>query len=471
MNNKYKKLVNNSLIFAIGNFGSKVMSFVMVPIYSYALSTGDFGKVDLLTALVSLLMPIVSLDIYDAVFRFALDKSSDKRKVFSTGLVFTLLMTIPIFIIGWLVSLRVTDYPVIYTVIYLIVSIFGSLTSNFSRAIGYVRQYAIAGILTTLVLGISNILLLIVFKCGMDGYMISLILSQIASVLFLFVTAHLYQELSFTAFQKALLREMLIYGLPLIPNSFAWWLNSASDRFFITALIGAGANGIYAMANKIPTVISTISGIFFQSWQMSVVEEYEKKDGEKFISYIFSLFLSVLFFLGIGVVTIIRPLFRMVISHNYFLGWKLTPALVLAVMYTCLALFLGTIYTASKRTVSVLVTTIYGAIINVVLSIVLLKAIGVNGAAIANAVSFATVTILRIREISAAGKLRINWKNLILIHVLFAIVCVVLFISSNDLIVFVTGMIVLLAQLMFDRELKETLLKASSGMVKRFAKR
>lgn len=239
MKNKYKKLVNNSLIFAIGNFGSKIMSFIMVPIYSYTLTTNDYGKVDLLTSLVSLLMPVICLDIYDSVFRFALDRSKNKSQIFSTGMIFAFISSILAIILGIVISQFINSYPVMYTVIYMIVSVFYSLISNFARAIGYVKQFAMAGIVNTFIMGGCNILFLIVIKMGMNGYMLSMILGQGVAILFLILTTKIFIYFGIRNLNNSILKKMLIYGVPLIPNNLAWWLNSASDRFFILVMIGA----------------------------------------------------------------------------------------------------------------------------------------------------------------------------------------------------------------------------------------
>lgn len=454
MKNKYKKLVNNSLIFAIGNFGSKIMSFVMVPIYSYTLSTSDYGKVDLLTSMVSLLMPVVCLDIYDSVFRFALDKNENKSRVFTTGTIFAVISSILTLFLGIVLSHYINSYPIVYTTIYMIISVFYSLISNFIRAIGYIKQFAVAGIVNTFIMGGCNILFLIFIKMGMNGYMLSMILGQGAAILFLIATTKIISYFDVKDLNNHILKEMLIYGIPLIPNNLAWWLNSASDRFFILAMLGASANGIYAMANKIPGIVTTISSIFFQSWQISVVEEYRKKDGKKFISSVFESYLSILFFLGIGILTIIRPVYRMILSLSYYIGWKLTPFLVLAVIYTSLASFLGTIYTANKKTMSVLVTTIYGAIANVVLTVILIKFIGIDGAAIANALSFFIVSALRFFEIKRLGKIDIDRIKFILLHVIFICSTVSLLIIKNDIIVLIIGIVLLISQFLFDNNLK-----------------
>ena len=95
--NKYRQLVGDSLIFAVGNLGSKLVQFILVPLYSYALTTAEFGRADLLTQLVYLLAPVLGLNLFDAAFRFALDKSENKKDIFTT--VFLLLMSISIIIL------------------------------------------------------------------------------------------------------------------------------------------------------------------------------------------------------------------------------------------------------------------------------------------------------------------------------------------------------------------------------------
>lgn len=222
MNHKYKKLISNSLVFAIGNFGSKIMSFIMVPIYSYTLSTKDFGKVDLLTSLVSLLLPVLCLDIFDSVFRFALDEHEDKVKIFSTGAIFSALCSVFILIIGFVLSLLIRDYPVVYTSIYMIITMMFSLVSNFSRAVGYVKQFAVAGIINTIVMGLSNILLLVVIRMGMNGYMLSMIVGQAVATIFLIFSTNIKKYFKNNEFNQKSFREMMVYGVPLIPNTLAW---------------------------------------------------------------------------------------------------------------------------------------------------------------------------------------------------------------------------------------------------------
>lgn len=450
---KYKKLVNNSLIFAIGNFGSKALQFILVPLYSYTLTTNQFGEVDVLTTLVSLLSPLVCLDIYDAVFRYALDRSADKKKVFNSGIMFLFGISIFLFLFFLGINLFWPLKKYLLALILLIVSMVSSLISNYARAANYVKQFAISGILNTFSIGVLNVLMLLVWKMGVTGYLLSMILGLTISSIYLLVVLNFKNLFSFSKFSLLTLKEMIIYSIPLIPNALAWWLNSSSDRFFILFFIGASANGLYAMANKIPNILNMLSNIFFQSWQMSVVDEFYEDNSKKFISNVFNYFVSFMFLCSIGILALLKPIFRLFINGSYYSAWEVTPLVLLAVIYSSFSAFIGTMYTASKKTVPIFLTTLVGAIVNIIASLIFVKIFGINGAALANVISFLVVSVLRYRDMHSADKLNANIFNLLANHIIFAVAVLLLFFEKNIYFYMIFCLILIIVQLAINKKL------------------
>lgn len=428
--NKYKKLVSNSFIFAIGNMGSKLMQFIMIPLYSYTLSTTQYGKVDLLTTIIGLIMPLISLDIADAVFRYALDPKDNQAITFNTGLYFDLLVSIVTIPLAIVIQHFIRYYPILLTDVVLTSSILFSLLSNYARSINRVKQFAIAGIINSLIMGILNFILLLGFHLKMNGYLASMALGMVAASVYLIISCHLFHIIDIHLFNRAKFKHMLIYSIPLVPNLLAWWLNSASDRVFILFFIGASYNGIYAMANKIPNILSTLMSIFAQSWQISVVQEYKSKEGKIFITRVFHALVALMFTLAIGITALIKPIFYILVSNSYFEGWKIAPWLMLAIIYSNMAGFLGTIYTATKKTIPVMYTTIIGAIANVIMSIILIPQLHLIGAALANIISFAIVFTLRLRDIINFDRIEVNYPYLIFLHIGFLISAFVNYFAS-----------------------------------------
>lgn len=450
--NKYKKLINNSMVFAVGNLGSKLMQFIMVPLYSFTLTTSDFGKVDVLTTIISLMSLAICLDMSDAVFRFALDKFSDKKKIFSIGFYVVCIASVISILLSIPLKNIFSTYPIIYAAFLLSFTMLNSLVSNFARAIGFVKHFAAAGIINTLIMGLLNLILLIPLHLGMAGYMISMIAGLASATVYLMLTCSLYEYISINAFDKKLFKKMCKYSLPLIPNGIAWWLNSASDRIFIVSMMSAGANGIYAMANKIPNMLSMLTNIFFQSWQISAVEEYNDKDSKHFISNVFSSFLSFMFLGALVILLIIEPLFKLIIDKNYFVGWRLTPFLLLAIIYASVASFLGTIYTATKNTVPVFTTTVWGAILNILLTIILIPELGLTGAAFANVLSFGVVSALRLKDIIRVDKIKLKISKILLLHIIYILCSAIILLINNYLAILPILICFILLQCILDKE-------------------
>lgn len=450
--NKYKKLVGNSLVFAVGNMGSKLVQFILIPLYSYTLTTNDFGKADFLTQIVYLLTPILGLELFDAAFRFALDKSENKKVIFNSALIPLIAMCLAVTFIALLIEPIFNNYPVLITAIYLVMNILFSFFSNFIRAIGYIREFAVAGIVNTIFMGISSYLFLVILKNGLNGYLVSFIIGLASGCVYIIISTRIFEFIDIKKVSRNKIIAMLRYSIPLVPNYFAWWLNASSDRMFIITMIGASANGLYAMANKIPNFINVLTTIFSQSWQISIVEEYNHKGNKEFVSNVFISFISTLFMVGILIVTFARPIFLWILDRSYYEGWKLTALLVLAVIYNGIALFLEAIYTAYKKTFSVLITTTCGAIVNIIVTIILIPLMGYYGAALANIISFLVVILIRIAEIYKTGILIISIKRILAYHFFFFLITFISLICTNIFLVSMVGILMSVLILIFDRK-------------------
>lgn len=426
--NRYKKLLGNSAIFAVGSLGSKLISFLLVPFYTFVLTKEQFGTVDLITTTVNMMLPIVTLSVFDAVFRFVLDKNGTENMVFINGLFisclgsFVGLLLIPV--------LHFFNIPMPeYIYLLLITGAFLSLMLNFTRSINKVKTFAIAGILGTIITAVSNLVLLLIINMGIKGYLISIILANIIVLVFLIISTKAWARIRINNLNKKMIHSMVIYSLPLIPNAFSWWINSSADRYFILAFVGASANGVYAVASKIPTVLNIINQIFFQSWQMSAVEEFNSEDASKFYSKTFNYFLAFQFIGMAGLLVILKPLMKIIVSSSYYISWKYIPFLLLAVVYSSLSGFLGTTYTAAKRTTGVFLTTVVGAISNILLGFIFVPWLGIQGASFAGCLSFAIVLIVRLIDTKKFMPIILDRKGFIFNHVIISVMIIVLFLS------------------------------------------
>lgn len=408
--NRYKKLFSNSIVFSIGNLGSKMITFLMVPLYTRFLTTSQYGNSDVISTIVSLLTPILTLSIIEAVFRFALDENSDNGQVLTNGFLVSLAsFIIFLFVLPFIGNISYGIYVVLLTY----ASALESTLQQFARGIGKSTLYAATGIIMTIATVLSNILLIVVMGWQLQGYLASIMIAQFAGMLFLIWRLKAWQYINLKNINLDLVKRMLIYSIPLIPNMVSWWLSNSANKIFISVLLGATANGIYAVANKIPSLISVFYSIFTQAWQISAVEEFDSDDVGEFFSTVLAATFSILS-IGVAGLTLFSKFFVLILStHAYFEAWRIVPWLCLAVLFSSISSFLGTVYTSSMRTMALFTTTIVGAIVNVVSNLILIPLLGITGAGIGACISFFIVTILRIKDSKRFIHLEIQWKIII----------------------------------------------------------
>lgn len=405
--NKYQKLMMNTVLFALGTFGSKLLVFLLMPFYTRVLTTSDYGTVDLIVQLSNLLSPVISVGITNGIIRFGLDQSTDKREVFTTG-VATFAVGFGIFL---LLAPLLEQTPLfgensLYIYAYVLMSTLRALCSQFVRSLKKVRLYTIDGVLSTVTVILFNLVFLLGMEMGIHGYLLATILSDFCSCLFLFWACDLHRYLRFRFLRRDTAGPMLRYSIPMIPNTIFWWITNVSDRYMVAWMIDESANGLYAASYKIPTIVTLVSGIFMDAWQISAVSE-DAKSREKFFSRVFASYQAVVFLVMSGLILCAKLIMYFMVAPSYYQAWEYVPFLVLATGFSCLVTFLGSIYMVQKNSPMALLTTIVGAALNVVANFFLIPAYGPGGAAFATFLSYLVVFVLR--AVTTRRFLKIHW--------------------------------------------------------------
>lgn len=407
--NKYKKLISNTIIFGIGTFGSKFLVFLLMPLYTSVLEKSEYGVVDLIIQTSNLLIPIVSLGIANAVIRFGLDKSVKKSDVFSIGLV-TILGGFGVFLIlvPVLSKIKYISGNTFLIYLFVLMSCLRTLCSQFVRAKEYVKLYALDGVLSTITIILFNVMFLVVIKLGVTGYILAIVASDFLSTVFLFFSANLKRYVKLKTFNRDLAKSMIKYSIPLIPATIFWWITNVSNRFIVAYVLGSEANGLFAVSYKIPTLVVLVSNIFMDAWQMSAVSEEDEASRSRFFSKVFNSYQSILFLCASGIILFSKLVTKILVTDAYYLSWKYIPFLSMATTFSCLVTFLGSVYMVEKKSMLTLSTTVVGAVVNVVLTFILIHKYGVNGAAFATFISYLTVFLLR--SVNIKNFITIKWN-------------------------------------------------------------
>lgn len=425
MKNKSKRLINNTIIFFIGSLGSKFIQFFLVPLYTYVLTTEQYGVTEIVLTASNVLMPVFSLSIADGLLRFGLDKNWKKEDVLKTSLVIVFIGTIcSILFIPVFASYDGLKHWMSYFLLILNFRIYRDVFAINLKINDKNLYFAIDSIIYTFALCGFSVLFLTILKMGIKGYFLSYVVANIVSIINLIIVGKPLRDLTNGKIHKSLLYDLIIYSIPMIANGIAWWVITASDRFILQYYEGASSVGIYSVASKIPTLISTFSSVFMQAWIISAVTEYDEDREKHFYSNVFHKYYVAMFVAATCLISVARIFMRFYVSPDFQIAWKYTPLLISGAIYSGMFGFFVGIYAAAKNSKSVTMTTVVGALINIVLNCAFIPIIEIQGAVIATYIAWLITTVIRIIDTRKILKFFIDYKKLAILMIINLIHCI-----------------------------------------------
>ncbi|QOG04122.1 lipopolysaccharide biosynthesis protein [Flavobacterium sp. MDT1-60] len=449
---KYKQLGKNTALVFIGNIGSKMIAFLMLPFYTKWLSVEDYGTSDNALIYVSLLIGIVTLSISESIFIFPKDQDFKvQKRFFTSGLVYSgLLLIITGFVLygvrglllkGNLLKSITDNMGYIYL---LVVSLFfQTFLQQFSRSINSIKVYAISGVVLTLLTTILSLILIPEYK--LDGFFIAQILSFLISAAYTLVHSKSYQYFSLKELNFEKYGEMAKYSIPLIPNAIMWWLVGSLNRPLMEEYLGMHAIGLFAVSNKFPSLINVLFSVFMVSWQISVIEEYKKENYKEFYNHIFKLVFAFLLLCVMMISVLSKTLTGLVADAKFIESWKYIPILSLSVLFSSISGFVGCNFSATRESRYYFYSSVWGAVIAVVFNLILIPIWGLYGAVTAIVFSHLIMALSRIIYSWKIVKIEKIHLYLLMLVICLAVVLVSSFIQNNFIIIITmfTGFILL----------------------------
>ncbi|HEV9760254.1 TPA: oligosaccharide flippase family protein [Streptococcus pneumoniae] len=404
---KYKELAKNTGIFALANFSSKILIFLLVPIYTRVLTTMEYGFYDLVYTTIQLFVPILTLNISEAVMRFLMKDGVSKKSVFSIAVLDIFIGSIAfalLLLVNNLFSL--SDLISQYSIYIFVIFVFYTLNNfliQFSKGIDKIGVTAISGVISTAVMLAMNVILLVVFDWGLLGFFIANVCGYVIPCIYIVSRLRLW-ELFEIKIDKKLQWEMVYYALPLVLNILSWWVNNTSDRYIVTAIVGIQASAIISVAYKIPQILSTISAIFIQSWQISAIKIQEDKSDTTFVSNMLLYYNALLLIIASGIILFVKPISNILFGISFYSAWELVPFLIISSLFNAISGCIGAIMGAKMDTHNIAKSALVGMIANIILNIVLTFLMGPQGITISTLIASFLIFYMRkdsVKEINS----------------------------------------------------------------------
>ena len=420
-----KILIKNTLIYAIGSFGSKALNFLLVPLYTIYLSRSELGSYETILSTLLLLAPISTLQIADGAYRWLLEESRLEKqiKILQNALICIVLGTIVSLIICTIIfKLLEVEHTLLIIAMYFSFFMYKSF-QQFIRGLGYKKVYSIAGIIYSAVFCGLNIYLLAVQAWKIEALFISQLLASIFCLIYFFIAVNL-GRFFLTAYDYSyeLSKKLFTYSLPLIPNAVSWWLINSVNIYLIAYFLGQDNNGLYGVSNRLAAILLSINQIFNLAWQDSAILNFNSPDRIRFYSKTFNRFFIFEIIVLIIITIAIKPLVKFIIAPNYFESWQYIPVLLIGVVFSSFSAFYGTAYLCSKNTKGIFTTTLIGGAINILFTLFTIEKLGLYAPALGTTFGFLTIWLLRMWDTRKYFKLKINYPILTLMSIFASIV-------------------------------------------------
>lgn len=395
--NRTSFLIKNTLVFTIGNFATKFITFFLIPLYTRFLSISEYGTIDLISTIATILAPVFVLNITESVMRFSLDKDAKHDEIIHIGL----LIYVVSLMVGCIIFPVVSFFPAIeqyriFIYLYMVTCSGSQLLLAFLRGKEKLVLYSIGNVIQTIVSALGSILFIGVLGMGINGYFYAYIVAALLTMFYAFIVGNVKIQYFYHKINSSLAMKMLKYSIVLIPNTFMWWIMNASDRLMVTSMVGVAANGVYAISYKLPTLVSTMTTIFNQAWSYSAIREEGASDEEEYNNLILRKLIVFVMIVGVGIIAFSKPFLKIYVSEEFFYSWHYIPFLTIGCVYLTFGSFMSTSYSVHKDSVGYMISGCCGAVLNVVLNFALIPVCGVYGAAIATCLSYIFVFIYRI---------------------------------------------------------------------------
>lgn len=422
---KYSRLGKNTVFVFIGNAGSKLINLILLPLYTVWMSVEEYASTDLINVYSTLLVSIVSFNLFEAAFVFPKSKPiKDQKRLFSSGIsmiigsFFIFLIIISMCYYAGIIVQEGFIISNIWNISILIgLMILQSFLQQFLRGINQMKGYSTAGvILTASILIISFIL---IPKLKVKGYILTLIISNLIVIIYMFFSFNMWRYFSLKFINKEDCKSMLSYSLPLVPNNISLWIINALNRPILESYVGLFAVGLLAVANKVPATLHLIYQIFQYSWQISVLEEFRKEDFNLFYNKIFRFLFTGLILFACIVAAGSELIIYIIADNKFHESWKYVSFLNLSVLFSCVSGFVGSIFIVIRKSKYFFYSTFFGSIISFILNFIFIPKFAIWGAILSTVIAQLVTALLRLKYSWKYAKINnVNiYINMIVIYI------------------------------------------------------
>lgn len=420
-----KRFLKDVLIYSLGNFGSRFLGFLLLPFYTSVLSQADYGYIDLLTTGSVLFITLVSLKLFDSAYRFVWDAKELQQRAVIVSTIFFSVMAVALLGLGGLslaAELQLLSVPMLgVLILWMLLRIPTEFLQQVSRALGRNHVYSVSGLVLSVGLAGASLVLLGHFRLGLAGYLWGTVGAYALTLAYCLVASSALPLLRPSAVSWSALKPMLAYALPLLPAALSWWIIRMSGRYFLTHSAGLAPVGLYAVSDKLPTLLYMVNLNFYMAWQDTVLRHYRPGEKDPFLQATFASYVRAGLSVVVLMVLFLKPFFTVMVGADYREAHIYVPWLLLAVVLLCVGGLYDVFFMAERRTRAILGSTLASAAVALIASAVLVPGCGLWGTVASTGLAAVVLLLIRAVQLRQVISLNLGLRDAIVLSVSFAL--------------------------------------------------
>ena len=404
------RFIKSSGIFFIGSVLSKAISILMLPLYTNRIPTDDMGYYDLSLTYITIATSFLFFDIWVAILRYMYDGKTKQEQAtaIKSGFSIFALSSVVYLLFGLIFAWIFNPDAILLILLYGLFQNISNLLCFCVRGFQKNKEFAISGIISTVVNVIVNLLLILGFGVGYESLYISAIVGFIAQSFYLLLSGNLFSSVKLGSYDYDMTKSMFRYSLPLFLNSVAYWILTSLNRIVLNGIYGNEANGIYAIGNKFSFVIGLITTCFTYAWQDLSFSKANEQGVGKFYSQASTMYSKVLLLCTALALPAIKIAFPILVGDAYSSSENTIPLFLVVAAVSAISTFIGNIFYAIKETRMIFISMVISAVVNVVLCYPLIMQFHINGANLSVLISFVINILVRCFVLRKRISFRLN---------------------------------------------------------------
>jgi len=440
-----KKTVKHSAIYSLGTISTKLIGIVLLPLYTKNITVSEYGIYGIIEITIMILTQVLTLGQAQSYLRLYEEQEyiNKRKSVLFTILIFQATVCLIFTAIGYKLIPWISMHfqnPLLFTIYFrislsiIVLRIINRTLLNVLRIQEKSLLYASLNIVKFILIMLLNVYFIAIKGIGIRGILYSYLIGD--AFLILSLIPIIINQISFK-FEFKILKESLLFGIPLIFSALSSMLLNMGDRYVLKLLVDYKEVGIYSLGYKVAGILNVF---FIQAFMLGLIpiayKMYEQKGDKRYYSKMLTYFIFMLFFCGLALSIFSKELIKtFALVSSYWSASNIVPYIVLGYILSGTKFFYNMGLYLKKKTKFIAYNMVGAAVFNIALNFLLIPSMKMYGAALATIISFFVLDI--VTYVQAQRFYKIPYENQKLLLMLF--ISITLYLISN----LTNGMVIL----------------------------